>query len=280
MKRICVIAGVWLGLFGHAPAYGQAGALFSQFWLDASLPLQFSTNTLQTPANPRSDFWSSPSLKLTAFGTVTPGLTYQTYFYSNPEPYWRVHAAEDAAETFGARVDKALNNNFSTGAYYEHTFAFDGVFRSLSYRANDLAGFVAYKYLDSAAGLTVVPTFTTTYRTADDVSRDRFVFNLKATIIQQLTQKWSLMFLPIVKYYVYTDGTNAGRRDLFPSALIELDYSLNNDVTLGASIEFDRRLSNFAAGNFSNVIFLVSATFGHRYELLPREQAVAVRRMQ
>ena len=66
----------------------------------------------------------------------------------------------------------------------------------------------------------------------------------------------------------------------YPSALIELDYSLNKDVTLGASIEFDRQWSNRATSNFTNVIFLVSATFGHRYDLLPKEQTVALRRMQ
>jgi hypothetical protein len=217
---------------------------------------------------------------LTAFGSLNPGLTYQTYFFSNPEPYWRVHAAEDAAETLGARIDKKLNSNFSAGAYYEHTVAFNGVYQSVAYQANDFAGFVAYRYVDTAAGLTVVPTLTTTYRLADDVSQDRFVLNLKATIIQLLANKWSLMFLPVLKYYAYTDGTNAGTRSIRPSALVELDYGLNNDVTLGASIEYDRQWSNRATSNFTNVIFLVSATFGHRYDLLPREQTVAVRRMQ
>ena len=280
MKKICVIAGVCMALFGQAPAYGQAGALFSQFQLDASLPLQFSTNTLLTPTNPKSDFWSSPSLKLSAIGWLDPSLKYQTYFFSNPEPYWRVHAAEDASEIFGARIDKTLQNNFSTGAYYEHGFVFNGLYNSVAFQANDFAGFVAYTYVDKVAGLTVVPTFTTTYRLADDVSQDRVVFNLKATIIQQLTDKWSLMLLPILKYYAYTDGTNAGKRNLYPSALVELDYSLNNDVTLGGSIEYDRQWSNFAASNFTNVTFLVSVTFGHRYDLLPKEQTAAVRRIQ
>ncbi len=272
MKRICIILGAWLALLAQAPAYGQAGALFDAFKVEASLPLQFSTNALQTPTNVQSDFWSSPSLKLSALRTVDSSLGYQIYFYSNPEPYRRVHAAEDAAETFGARFDKTLDKNFSTGAYYEHTFIFNGLYQSTAYQANDFAGFVGYTYEDKKAGFSFAPVLTAAYRAADDVSQDRFSLKLKADITQKLPDNWKVTVTPGLRYYGFTDGTNAGAWTLLSFLVAELDYNINDDVALGWSVEFDRQRSNVAANNFTNVIFLASISFGHTYDLPPKKK--------
>lgn len=272
MRKICTIAGICLALSDQAPAYGQAGALFSQFAVDASVPLQFATNTLLTPANTRSDFFLSPSLKLSALGSVDASLGYSIFAYVNPEPYWRVHAADGGFATLGGRVDKDLGNNFRTGAIYEHNWVFDGVFRSLAFQADDFSGFIAYSYGNLRTdGYSIQPSFKTTYRLADIASQDRFLFTLKAVLTKALTKELSFALTPSLKYYVFTDGIAAGKQNIWPSLLGELNYSLSRDVSLGGSVEYDRRWSNRAGSDFTNWIFLASVTFGHTYDLLPRK---------
>ena len=149
----------------------------------------------------------------------------------------------------------------------------------LGFSGQRFSGFVGYTYKGDA-GFSVAPSFKATYRLADLTSQDRFLFTLKAAITQQLTKTWSFALTPALKYYVYTDGTAAGKQNIYPSVLGELDYSLSADVTLGGSVEYDRQWSNRTGNDFTNWLFLASVTFGHTYDLLPKKQTGALRRME
>jgi hypothetical protein len=265
MKRICIFLGAWLALFGQAPANGQAGALFETFRIESSLPLQFGTNALLTPTNAKSDFYLSPSMQFTALGTIDKTLSYQVYIGGGPDGYLRVKAANDGATTVGARLDKALGA-FTVSGYYESNWIFDGIYRNELFRADDFAGYVSYMYQNST-GLTVTPSFTTTYRRADDINQDRWLFILKSPFNQKVSDKISISLTPALRYFVFTDGTAAGKRNVIPSVVAAVNYKLTNDVGLTGSVEYDRRWSNRVGNDYTNVIFLASVNFAHDYSL-------------
>jgi hypothetical protein len=265
MKRICIILGAWLALFGQAPAYGQTFEPFNQLKVESSLPLQFATNTLHTTTAPRSDFFASPSFKLSAIEIVDPTLNYRIYVATNPDAYPRVTTADDGAVTVGGRFDKTLGN-FNTGGIYNHTLAFDGIYRTLLFQANDFASFVGYTY-DNNAGLTIQPSAMATYRVTDLPAQDRFLLTLKADVTRTFMEKLSFTLTPTLRYYAFDNGTSAGRRDFFPSLVGAVSYKINDDLSVGGSVEYDRRSSNVAAANYENWIFLASVTYGHTFSL-------------
>ena len=254
-----------MALFGQAPAYGQAGALFDTFRIDASLPLQFGTNVLLTPTNGKSDFYLSPSMQFTAMGSFDKTLAYQVYIGGYPDGYSRIFSANDGNTTLGARLDKTLGA-FMISGFYESNWIFDGIYRNELFRADDFAGYVGYTY--QYKDLTVVPSFTTFYRLADDITQNRWLFLLKAQATLDLSKQLSISFTPAARYYVFTDGISQGKQNFFPSAVAAITYKLNGDVSLVGSLEYDRRWSNRAGNDFTDVIFLASVNFGHNYPLL------------
>lgn len=266
MRIFFVAAGVCLALCGHTPAYGQTDALFNTFRIESSLPIKYTTNSLLAPTNTRADSYLSPSMQFSALGMIDKTLTYQVYVGGGPDSYQRVKEANGAASTIGASLDKTLSA-FTVGGYYESNWIFDGIYRNELFRADDLAGYVSYKY-QNTTGLTVVPTFTTAYRRADDINQDRWLFTLKSAFKQVVSDKISILITPGVRYFVFTDGTAAGKRNVIPSIVGAINYKLTDDVGLTGSVEYDRRWSNRPGLDFTNVIFLASVNFAHSYKLL------------
>jgi hypothetical protein len=265
MKRIIALALLIGLLFRLDAANAQIYEPFSQWRVDASLPLQFNTNSLLTPTNSQSDFFTSPYLKLSALGTLDSTTSYSVYVNGGPDAFARVQTANDALAVAGGKFQKTFRN-FAVGAIYERALVYDGVFRSLLYQANDFSGYVGYGY-DNGAGLTIKPSFLTTYRSADVSSAERFSYTLKADIQQNLTKNVLVFFTPKLKYLAYTAGISSGKRNTDPSILGGLTYNISDDLSLTASVEYDRQWSNVAGNNFANTIFLLSADFGHTYEL-------------
>ena len=139
-----------------------------------------------------------------------------------------------------------------------------GIFRSLLFQANDFSAFMGYQYRNGA-GLVVQPSFMTSYRVADLVSQDRFLFTLKTDFLQSLTKDLSLILTPKLKYFVFTSGTAAGKRETLPSISGGLTYNINADLSVTTSVEYDRRWSNRAGNDYKDLILLVSLDFGHIY---------------
>ncbi|WP_140978003.1 hypothetical protein [Bradyrhizobium guangdongense] len=258
------------GLLGASgTALGQTVEAFPQFRIDSSIPLQYGANVLLTPFGSRQDLYVSPSLKLSALGEFDPTLLYSIYLAGNPDAYRRVTVADDGVATLGGRLDKILDA-FSVGAIYNHTLAFDGIYRAVSFQADDFSGYVGYTYQNKPAGLKISPSVSAAYRFSDLATQERLLVTMKAEIRQALADKLTLIVTPSFKYYSFTSGTAAGKRNVLPSIVGALSYSINDDVSVGASVEYDRRWSNRIGSDFDNVIFLASVTFGHTYDLFPK----------
>src|SRR5260221_11289501 len=110
MKKAFVTIGAVVALFDATSASGQTYEPFSKLRVDASLPLQWNTNSLLTPTNALSDFFVSPSAKLSFLGNLDPTLSYRVYVAGNPDVYTRIRPADDGVATIGGRFDKTFGN--------------------------------------------------------------------------------------------------------------------------------------------------------------------------
>lgn len=246
------------------PSLAQTYGPFSAWQLDASLPLQYGTNSLLVPINSQSDIFVSPNLKLSALGDLDPTTSFSIYASGGPDAFAQVRTADDGLATIGGRIQKAFGN-FGVGAIYEHSLIYDGIFRTLLFQANDFSAFAGYKYV-GPSGLTISPSVMVTYREADLASAERVLFTLKAAITQSLTKDLTFFLTPRLRYYDFTNGASSGRRDTRPSVISGVTYQLNPDVGVTGSVEYDQRWSNTAGRNFTNTVFLVSLDFSHQYK--------------
>ena len=195
-----------------------------------------------------------------------PDLSYSVYALASPDAYARVHTADDAVATVGARVQKSLGN-FGIGSFYEHSLEYGDVFNSLQFQANDFNGYIGYSY--QTKGLQVQPLLTVGYRLADLASQDRVLYTLKADITKDLTedQKWQLVLTPRVRYYSFSQSTNAGRQDTRWDILAGVTYNITKDLSTTASVQYDTRYSNMSAHNFNNTTFALSLDYSHTYRV-------------
>lgn len=181
-------------------------------------------------------------MQFTALGMIDKTLTYQVYVGGGPDRYLRVNEANDGGTTLGGRLDKALGA-FTVSGYYESNWIFDGIYRNELFRADDFAAYVGYTY-QNKTGLTIVPSFTSAYRLADDINQDRWLFTFKSAFAQVLSDKIKIVVTPALRYFVFTDGIAAGKRNVIPSLIGAINYKLTDDYGLTGSVEYDRRWSN------------------------------------
>ena len=201
MRTFFIAAGVCLALSGHTPAYGQAGALFDAFQVDASLPLQFSTNTLLTPTNARSDFWSSPSLKLTALGSLelhldVPDLFFQQSGTATGGSTRRKTPPRllERGSTRRSTTASAAGGILRTYVRVQRRLPIDRVSGQRLCRVRRLHD----TWTRRRASLSRRPS-RRTYRLPTMYRKTGLCLYLKATIIQQLTQKWSCCVTPVLR---------------------------------------------------------------------------------
>ncbi len=265
--RSRILLAIFIVAASIRPGLAQSNGPFGPFtgWqLDASLPLQYGTNSLLVPVNSQGDFFVSPFLKLSALGSIDPTTTFSIYANGGPDAFARVREADDGVATAGGKIQKAFGN-FGVGGIYEHSLVYDGIFRTLLFQVNDFSAFAGYKFV-GPAGLTISPSVMVTYREADLASAERVLYTLKAAITQDLTKDLTLFLTPRLRYYEFTNGTASGRRDTRPSVVTGLTYQFNPDVGVTGSVEYDQRWSNTAGRNFTNTVFLVSLDFSHLYK--------------
>jgi hypothetical protein len=260
-----VIAGVSCAflLIGVGPTFAQSYVPFSSVRIDASFPLQYSTNSLLSSSGFRSDAYISPYFKLSALGEVNSTTSYSIYASGGPDIFSRIQTANDALATLGGKFQRQFGD-FAVGAIYEHGLIYDGVFKTLLFQADDFTAYAGYKYSNDT-GLTVKPSISAAYRLSDQASAQRFLATLKAELQQSLTKELSLFLTPKLRYYAFTDGISVGRRDTRPSILGGFTYSINDDVSVTTSAEYDRRWSNVTGKDFQNFVFLVSLDYGHTF---------------
>lgn len=264
--RVRILLAVFLVIFLPRPGLAQYGP-FPAWLVEASFPLQYGTNSLLAPVDARPDFFTSPFLKLSANGDLDATTSISFYASAAPDKFAHVREADDGVATSGGSLQKALGN-FGIGATYEHNWVYDGVFRTLLFQANDFSAFGGYTYINGP--LSIGPSLMVTYRQADLASAERILLTAKVAISYKLTQSVKFFLTPRLRYYDFTSGVTAGRRDTRPSVIGGLSYQINPDLGVTGSIEYDQRWSNVIGRNFTNTVFLVSLDYAHLYMRAPK----------
>jgi hypothetical protein len=232
----------------------------AEIGLDGSLPIQYSSNALSTANNPQGDFLVSPFLQLSLGGALSKDIGYSVYINGGTDVYSRITEADGSLSTHGAKITKKVDN-WLFGASFDRNLFFDGMFREFLFVGNDFTAFAQYKFV--AGSLTVKPTVSAGYRIADLSSQDRGLFSGKVDVEYTLTKMWAAVGTGRLRYYVFTEGTNDGRRDLLATGSAGLKYNISDDVTLTATVGFERRFSNVAIREYTNFTALSSLDFSY-----------------
>src|SRR5262245_20332593 len=211
--------------------------------IDGSLPIQYTNNAFRAPVGTVQDFFTSPFLKLSANGDLHPNLSYSIYGSGGIDKFFQHTDADDALATAGANLS-AKAGSLTFGTIYEHNYAYDGIYRSLLFIADDVTGYVRYNIV-APFGLIAKPSLAASYRFADEPSAQRYLYTLKLDLSQKITDNLSLVSTPKIRFYSFTDGINNGRHDQLFSMSGGLRYAFSPEVSLTTSASYEHRNSNF-----------------------------------
>lgn len=233
--------------------------------IDGSASTAFTDNTYRNPQG-RSDFLTSPYLKLSAAGRLVPNLTYSLYASGGFDKYATRGDADSTFAALGASLRRRWGP-FHIGASYERSRAYDGIFGPFLYTAHDVSASAGYNYIGPGTRLKIRPGMTVAHRSADDPSAQRFVYSFKVDIEHRLVERWWLTLTPRVRFYHFTSSTNAGRQDTLSSISGGLRYSFNDDLSLSATAGYETRTSTKDDKRFDN--FGAGASIDFSYNLDP-----------
>jgi hypothetical protein len=233
---------------------------------DGSLPLNLSDNTYRNPSG-RSDYLTSPYLRLSAHGRLVPGLSYSFYASGGFEKYPARQDSDNTFATLGTSLTKRWGH-LGVGASYERNHAYDGVFGPFLYVSNDVGLFTYYSYTDAAKVVRLRPGMSMSRRFADDPSADSFVYLFKLDVERKLSERWWFTVTPRIRRQHFLGGANSGRVDTIYSLSSGLRYAINDRVGLSGGIGYDRRDSTVPTSRYDSFSFGVSLDFSHTFDLV------------
>jgi hypothetical protein len=221
------------------------------FTFIGSLPGQFTDNAFLTPTNRIGDLTVGPFFKAAVAEHFTSAVTLSAYASSSFDKFRNEDTADDAKATLGTRL-QIQAGDLAFGAYYEHVYVFDGIYKKTLFIADEINGFAQYKYVAPFA-MIIRPSVNIAYRFADDRSVQRYLFTGKFDLEQPLTTTLSLVATGRLRYFAFTDGTNLGRRDLIPSISGGFRQALTDEISFTPTIAYERRYSNREARRYNNL---------------------------
>jgi predicted porin len=230
-----------------------------------SLPGQFTDNAFLTPNNRVGDLTVGPFFKATIAEHFTPFITLSAYASSNFDKFRRENTADDAKATLGTRL-QIQTGDLKFGAYYEHVYVFDGIYKKTLFIADEINGFVQYKYT-APFGLLVTPSVNLAYRFADDRSVQRYLLTGKVDLEQPLTPTLSLVATGRLRYFAFTDGPNLGRQDLIASISGGFKQDLTKDISFSPTVGYERRYSNRETRRYNNLTIGASLDYAFNFPL-------------
>ena len=107
-----------------------------------------SDTTYRNPRG-RSDYLTSPYLRLSASGKLVPDLSYSFYASGGFEKYPFRQDGDNTYASLGTSLTRKWGN-LSLGGYYERNHAFDGIFGRFLYVSNDVGIYGRYSYANAA----------------------------------------------------------------------------------------------------------------------------------
>ena len=165
---------------------------------------------------------SMTDVSLRLDGNLTPDLSYRIFARAQYEAFATEHLGNAAIARLGARLTQNLYGWRFTGQY-ENRYDFDGVYRDLAFTSNDVSGSVGRDF--QFGNVTLSPLALLTYRFSDLPEARRWRFDAILGIEAKLDQRWSIVSIPFIEAFWFTDVLNARPgSDLFRFAWIEVQY--------------------------------------------------------
>ena len=238
------------------------------FGVDGSLPLSTSDTTYRNPRG-RSDYQTSPYLRLSASGKLVPDLSYSFYASGGFEKYPFRQDADNTYASLGTSLTRRWGP-LSAGVSYERNYAFDGIFGQYLYASNDVGIYSSYHWTDPAKIVRLKPGFSMSRRFADDPSEDSFVYSFKLDAERKVAERWWLTLTPRVRRQHFLGSENDGRVDTIYSISTGARYTISDHFQISAGIGYDHRESTAETKRYDNFSFGVSLDFSHTFASFPR----------
>jgi hypothetical protein len=237
------------------------------FGVDGSVPLSTSDTTYRNPKG-RSDYLTSPYLRLSASGKLVPDLSYSFYGSGGFEKYPFRQDADNTYASLGTTLTKRWDQ-LSTGISYERNYAYDGVFGRYLYASNDVGIYSSYGYTDAAKIVRLRPGFSVSRRFADDPSEDSFVYSFKLDAERKLSDRWWVTLTPRIRRQHFLAGESDGRADTIYSISTGVRYKINDHFQVSAGIGYDHRESTAETKRYDSFSFGMSLDFSHTFASFP-----------
>jgi hypothetical protein len=218
------------------------------FNIKGSLWAPFTDNALQSQNDRHSDFYYGTDLKGYMSGDVLKMFEYSLYARGVTDAFLRVKEGNDGLSIIGGNISKTiLGFDFLVTA--EKRWYYDGIFRTLSFIAYDYKGTISRKFT-LLPGFTVEPGLMVGRRESETLTKRRYVYDLTFDFVLKVTDQISIVSAPEITVYDYTDGANAGRRDIISAAGLGVKYLIAKDVSLTISAGRGFRKSSFAGNDY------------------------------
>jgi hypothetical protein len=214
-----------------APTLSLVGTI-SPTWTDNAL---FSRN------DRRSDFYWEPDVSLRLDGKFAPDLAWRVYARTAIDNFAEVRDADEAFALIGGRLTKSVDD-WRFNLVYENRYVYAGVFQELAFAAHDVQASIGRSF--DFGNVTLSPLIAGIYRFADLEEARRFRLDVVLGIEVRLDSRWSVVSTPFVEGYWFTDGLNAGRRDVIVSGSIGLKYNITENISLTGNVAYEARMSN------------------------------------
>jgi hypothetical protein len=234
--------------------------------IDGSLALNSSDNTYRNPGG-RSDYLTSPYLRLSASGKLTADLSYSFYATGGFEKYPSRQDADNTYASLGTSLTKKWGD-LALGGYYERNNAFDGIFGRFLYSSNEVGTYGRYSYTDARDVARLKPGFAISRRFADDPSEDSFVYSFKLDAERKLAEKWWWTVTPRIRRQHFLGGENTDRVDTIYSLSTGVRYTINEHFQISAGFGYDHRESTMAGRGYDNFNVGISLDFSHTFAKL------------
>lgn len=238
------------------------------FGFDGSLSLNNSDTTYRNPKG-RADYLTSPYLRFSASGKLTPDLSYSFYASGGFEKYPFRQEGDNTYASLGTSMTKKWGNA-AVGAYYERNHAFDGVFGPFLYVSNDFGVYGRYSYSNAADDVRFKPGLSVSRRFADDQSEDSFIYSFKLDAERKLAEKWWWTVTPRIRRQHFLAGENTDRVDTIYSLSTGVRYTINDHFQVSAGFGYEHRQSTIETRGYDSFNVGISLDFSHTFAKLLR----------
>ena len=211
-----------MGIAGCASAASAQSAsndlLTPKFTIDGSLPFFFNSNPAQDKTDPRPGNLFSPYVQLAASGSLRDNFGYLLYANTNSDKSLTrlTSDADDSQAAIGATLSRRWGA-FSIHVTAERGYYFDRIYEAVDRAVNNFNFTARYAHASDDRNFWIRPSISTGTRLDDNFAALRYSLSAYADFERRIKGPLWFVMTPRVRYYLYQQGFDDGRRDTIGS---------------------------------------------------------------